>query len=345
MRKEYQFLDVTKLVLSLMVVAIHINPLSMDLGNLRFPVTRTAVPIFFMISSYLLFEKIGEIGDPKAKRLALWKFVKRNLQLYFTWFCLLFPIMAYARGYFDGGILVFLSRMLIMIPFGSTFIASWYIMALVLGVPLVYLISRYLGNTAAVIVGVVCYGVCCLASNYGNLFSETSWIIVLREWYPTDIYNSFPVAVLWLAIGKWMADHRCLVQKKSPVFTGGGACVCLLGLYMEHLLIQKINCCYENDCYFMLVPTCVLLFATALNVKTRVPLAKNLRQLSTVLYCCHGALAIVFGWLLRGIGVDTGAFPGATAFYLIVVFVCVLVSLLISTLRRFRFFSWLQYLV
>lgn len=328
-----------------MVVAIHVNPFGARWGGLRFPITRIAVPLFFLISGYLLFEKLNGIGDNRAKNGALWQFVKRNLQLYCAWFCLLFPITAYNRGYFEGTVGAFFSKIFVQFFLGSTFTASWYIMALIIGALLVYWIARHFGNGVALFLGGATYIVCCLASNYGNLFAGTWMPVILWDWYPTAVYNSFPVALVWLAVGKWMADHRDWVQKKPPVFTGVVACVSAVGLLAEHAFIQGLGSAVENDCYFMLVPTCVCLFMTVLGSKAKISDTKWMRKLSTVTYCLHSALAFVLGWFLRYVGLDTQQLFGAMVLYLVVLAGCVAATWVIDTLRRFRHLSFLRFLM
>ena len=58
-RKNYDIFDLTKFILSLFIVAIH-NSIIPDILS---PCARIAVPLFFMISSYLFFERKSKIID------------------------------------------------------------------------------------------------------------------------------------------------------------------------------------------------------------------------------------------------------------------------------------------
>ena len=58
MTKTYGSLDVAKFVLSVVIIFLHINPLGEQYGYLAYPLVRIAVPLFFMISAFLLFTKI-----------------------------------------------------------------------------------------------------------------------------------------------------------------------------------------------------------------------------------------------------------------------------------------------
>ena len=86
--------DIFKLILAFMVFGIHTYLLP---EHLR-PVLRTAVPLFFMLSSFFYFSK------PDA---CSWKSVKhysvRILKLYLFWFVFLLIPTLYFRSWFESG--------------------------------------------------------------------------------------------------------------------------------------------------------------------------------------------------------------------------------------------------
>ena len=188
-------IDLSKYILSLMVVAIHVAPARGFWYELMIPVLRLAVPLFFMISGYLLFVRMKELDHDKQNE-ALMKYLFRILKLYLAWLILLFPVTVWNRKYFsEAG----LKKILKGFVFGSTFPASWYLMALIIGTALVYIGSRYMGNCVVFIVGTVLYIICCLLSNYGNFCGS---LRVINGIYPTAFFNSFPVAIIWISLGK-----------------------------------------------------------------------------------------------------------------------------------------------
>ena len=82
-RKEIEILDVAKFVMSIMVVGIH------TLGKYGvYPLFRIAVPLFFMISSYLFFSDTDKCGNA----ICLKKFCQSNIKLYTFWFIALMPV-------------------------------------------------------------------------------------------------------------------------------------------------------------------------------------------------------------------------------------------------------------
>ena len=74
------------------------------------PWLRLAVPLFFLISAYLLAEKLKE--TPKEDHWKVtWKYIKRNLYLYLFWMLVLLPIIVYLRlDWWDGNVGMFIWR-------------------------------------------------------------------------------------------------------------------------------------------------------------------------------------------------------------------------------------------
>lgn len=72
--------DLLKFVLAIMVVMLHTNVLPSAMR----PVLTTAVPLFFLMSSYFFFLKVESLED-FDKPLALKKYVLRNAKLFAFW--------------------------------------------------------------------------------------------------------------------------------------------------------------------------------------------------------------------------------------------------------------------
>ena len=135
--------DVVKFILSLLVLAIHSTLYPMVL----YPWLRIAVPLFFIMSSYFLFSKLRDTSEDKQKTI-LKKFTIRNLQLYLCWCIILLPITIYIRKttWFSHDLSENISTILKSILFGSTFVASWFITATVIGSLIIYFLSKTLKN-------------------------------------------------------------------------------------------------------------------------------------------------------------------------------------------------------
>ena len=63
--KNYDILDLTKLILSIMIVAIHTSLLP----TVLYPWLRLAVPLFFIISSFFLFNKVNNSTQDESGKI------------------------------------------------------------------------------------------------------------------------------------------------------------------------------------------------------------------------------------------------------------------------------------
>jgi hypothetical protein len=228
---------------------------------------------------------------------------------------------------------------------GTTFIASWYIMALIIGLAIIYALSRFLGNRGLLIFGMVTYILCVLMTNYGNLPMVRTYIMypvwnLPMQWVP---YNSFPVSFLWLSLGKYFADHPKAFYT-GKMSTQLLAVVVAFGLlYAEQLVIIHLHSDFRSDCYFMLVPVCCLLFGLVNNLKLKVKGAKNLRAFSTVTFCLHATLAKFIVGLLVEQGLMQWSFRYSILKWAVTVVLCGFVTWGILRLQKVRGFGWLMY--
>lgn len=135
-------LDILKCVLAIAIVAIH----TQLYPHILYPWLRLAVPLFFVISSFLLFEKINEAIDYENKKQILFKYLRRNAILYLFYFIILLPYTFYIRNYFEDGIVLGILRLVKSILFASSFSASWYIQATIAGTCIIFYASQKLSN-------------------------------------------------------------------------------------------------------------------------------------------------------------------------------------------------------
>lgn len=157
-------IDLVKLVLAVMVVAIHTLPfLNTRMSLVVWPWARVAVPLFFVISSYFYFSK--NIDCPTN---GIPKLLKRIGRLYVFWFLLYFPFLT--AGQLNCWVVYSGMPLLVDLFLGGTFGASWYLMALLLSILVLSLLPRSFGA----IIGMMCYLICCYSSSYYSVFRAVS---------------------------------------------------------------------------------------------------------------------------------------------------------------------------
>lgn len=304
-RSQYDSLDIVKFLLSIVIVSIHVNPFG-DLGFIRWPIARAAVPLFFLIGGFLFFKKIGTIkGNLEEvnvrERHAVVHFVKRNLQLYCFWLVVFFPYLLVSREWLSNGPVKGTLGFFQSLFLGDTFIASWYIMASVIATILVWLLSKRFSSCVLLIVFSIIYIWCCLVSNYSPVIEglpllehgKYLWMRLLGA-----PYNNFFVALIWVLLAKIIADsylnkdaYNSFALRASKHCLLIVAAISFTLLLCEQIIIYSFGDPSANDCYLMLPFFCVPIFILVLRWNVRCKYARLFRASSTLTYCLHGTLA------------------------------------------------------
>lgn len=120
--------------MALLIVAVHseaVNeiPIVYEVTN---PIIMSAVPMFFVISAFLLFRKIRQSQlSGQQERGILLHFTWRLFLLYSFWMVVQFPLVIHTRHYLSMSFLEFIYNFLLDIAFRSTFHGAWFFSALV----------------------------------------------------------------------------------------------------------------------------------------------------------------------------------------------------------------------
>ena len=334
--------DILKLVLAILIVGIH----SSKSGMILRPVLRLAVPLFFIISSYLFFFKQSALTTQREQFWGLKKYAKRILLLYLFWLVLLLPFTIYYREwYVDFGVnkLITIARSLF---FGSTFIASWYLMASLIGVTIVWLLSRLkVKNSWIIVIGAATYALCCMVSNYYSLLSSCPRFIAAYNGY-IDIFtlpfNSFPCSILFVGIGKILADRQFATSNRR---IWGLFLLSMILLYVEFFITQHYCKVFYDDCFLLLPVTCTCIFmligqSRPCKIKLN---TKKLRSYSTIIYCCHGTILSWMHLRMKDMGIVEPNTIVAIALFVLAIALPIVICELFMTLEHCRHLGWLRY--
>lgn len=325
--------DVLKICLSIMIVVIH----TVDYGVFS-PILRCAVPFFFMISAALFWSKVQQQDNYEQKKLYLSKFVARNLKLYLFWFIVLAPITFSIKNYFADGIFVGVINLIRSFLFSSTFRGSWFIMSLILGTTIIFYLSKRFSNVVLLVVSVVFYLFCVLTSNYDKLLQHNSVLNDLISSYIlifSSPFNSFPVSLVWVVISKIIVEKIFYIKNSTLVLM---SIISAVLLAFEYIIINKFNLSSNDDCYFMLLPLCVCLYMLFCRLDIGLPEMKNLRKISTIIYCSHISISVVISYVLRHFWGTEGVW-----IFLLTTIVCISMSLIIIRMETYPCFKWLKY--
>lgn len=189
---------------------------------------------------------------------------------------------------------------------GSTFKASWFLMAALVSVIFVWIVSKRVHDKWLLLLGLLLYLLCCLTSNYYNLIRNEEILDFYHKYRSVFLipFNSFPVAMLFVVYGKVLAERSIYIPQRFLLLL---VLVSFSLLYIEYYIIwhyDLINC--DDDSFLSLIP--LSLFSFMLVGQSRWTLdadTKRIRKASTVMYCCHLTYAFIVNHFLERCNIES----------------------------------------
>lgn len=308
-RRNFDAIDICKLIAALFVVGIHSHPLESvsDFANFFIfgTVSRFAVPFFFASSAFFFFR--GGVDGKKLKH-----YEKRMLILYAIWFAIMFP-MTFSRKYLgfftDFSFPVAIMKVLRGMLFASSFRGSWYLSGSMFCAAVIYFLSKKLTTKQIIGIGAVFYTFCVLCSTYGGLID----FIGLGDAYDTFLfyfphpYTSIITGLLYFAIGKYFAEHEQEMVNSDPKKYGMLSLITLFGMFAEALTARALGLVVSSDCFFMLIPNLYCLMRLVLCVQVHLKDTRRLKAIrasGVIVFFFHFAVLWVFQLMEQFLGLQ-----------------------------------------
>lgn len=337
-RTNKDIADLLKFVMSLLVVATHTELLS---GGL-YPLTRLAVPVFFMLSSYFFSLKEISLALKSEKLNYLKAWTKRILIMYGFWFVVLSPLTFYIRQYHKLGVLGGAAEIVKDFLLSSTFQGSWFLAALVIGNAVVFALSKKCKGYLIAVVSVLCFLLALLSSNYHFIVESSEGL--------KSAYNSFVsvfslpcrnffVSFIYIFLGRILA--RIDKVKIKPLIIFILSALSIVFLYLEAKLIDMLSVTvYDNDCLITILPCAFLLCLLALKSGARIKFAKTMRNISIFIYCVHMPVYMVIGKLFKIFQISD--YQNILVFALTAL-ISVFVGVVVLRFEKIKAFAFLKY--
>lgn len=296
-RKSFDGADILKFIMSFLVVATHTEFLS---GAL-FPITRLAVPVFFVLSSYFFYTKANKLSK-KESVIYFKSWSAHLLKMYTFWFVLLLPLTVYIGNYHRLSFLSAIFKLLRSLLFSSTFQSSWFLSALLIGNAIVFFLSyKKVRNVFLVILGVCAFTLALISSNYTFLIRDSETLYNLYRSFK-DIFSlacrNFIVSIIYIVIGKILSETD--ITKLSVRLCSLLSFFSVLLLISESAALKHYEIkVYYDDCLLFLPLCTVFITSLALNSKIKFKHAHTLRKMSTIVYCLHMPVFMVVGKLMK----------------------------------------------
>lgn len=312
-RKQYQSIDLMKIICAFLIIDIHTSTL-LSLSNVAYTVCRhiidvVAVPLFFVAGGFLFFQKLNACKTNQEKNKAYRGYALRILQMYLIYTVVYLPFVIYSwvtSGDFNGMmVLSYLKRCI----FEGSFATLWFLPALLVAVTAVFLLSKVCSSRVIFGISIPFYLFALLGSSYYGLAIKLPVVGTLLNGYYSffdTIKNGLLFGFLFVAMGACFAAQKRTFRLR---WYSWAAVIVLWGIMgLEALLQWKMGWASKGvDTNLFLVPLAASLFCFVLGAQEKwgEKLARHnrlfvhLRKLSVLLFLCQRifiTLFTLFGW-------------------------------------------------
>lgn len=350
-RKQYRAIDIAKFVMAILVVAIHVRPFT---GQTAFVyddiIARIADPLFFQITAFLFFEKIfaqisGDLRQGMSWRM-LGHYMKRIMALYTAWFVIYAPVVLPRTWQECGNIRGMLLALLKKYWLSGYYGAMWFMTALLLAMPLVFILTKYLGSRLCLLLSapwflltVARMEYCSITDGWQVAGYFDSAIYGIFGWYGNGLTYGF----FFCALGMWIAYKRTLGgQKNDSRDFALPSLISFLLLIIESYVIRDKGLGQSSGAMFFLIPTSYFLLQWLLSVdifekmgeqsRKRLDCAcAHMRRLSILIFTIHYG---VMEGLQYMVGKYTAYVWNATVLYFVVLVVTIVLAELILLAQK-----------
>ena len=340
-KNNYDILDLFKFILSLFVVARHCAGTKEQI----FPWVDLAVPLFFIISSYLFFKKIRSAADDIECRKIFFKYLKRMTLYYLFWFVVFIPYnLHYHHEWFTGKIfenLKTIHELLLATP-----TPMWYVVSSIIVTTILYLLRKVNIFVLAPFVLII-YCFCYLWSFDIVYFPGNQAVIDFVHKYKRVLPSpnlSFPIALCWMFIGECFAVHDCSIKNKPSklfryylfVFVILSACL----LYKEHYFyLSKYQLMYGTKIMYLVLVPALFLLIKDIDIKLANP--KLLRAISATTYPAHYRLIVMYRDAFKSFITNENQLILIT--FIVVVATCNIIAITFSILEKNKYLRFLKW--
>lgn len=314
-------IDTLRFIMSLFVVAIHIEPFNQINYNLDLFVTRIlgriAVPLFLCITGYYILEKA--IQNKKNLK----KYTIKILKLYFLCILIYLPIDIYTGK----------SESLILkdILVNGTFYHLWYFPALLTGLWITFYLIKKLGQKS-LFVTIFLYIIGLFGDSYYGLIVNNS----VLSWFYQCLFNLFDytrngifLAPIFLNIG-YLVKIKHYSDKKTLIYMILFFCMmCIESFILHYFKIPR------HDSMYLFLPVFIyLLFKKIIKNKMQ---DRKLREVATSIYIIHPLIIIIVRFISHLVHLEKILIDNNLCLFMMVSLLSILSSLIILKIKNRHF--------
>lgn len=338
-KQQYYGLDVLKFILAILVAARHVIQVFFTADSrahilIGSWLSNLAVPSFFMISAFFLFQKV----DPnRPDRGVIGRYCYKVLRLYVIWSVLYLPIDFYNWYHGQSTLWENVRYYIQCFFFSSSIVQLWYLPAMAVGCLIVwFLYTKRMRLWQILLITGLLFAIGVIGDNwyfnqqlpprvYELLMDYCKVFITMRNGV---FYGSFYAAIgLLFAKTKW----------RLPVWAAAVGAVCFIGL-----MYQEVVKCSSTNMVFTAAPAVYCLFTAVISLRGNAHVIfERLRGMSEWVYLSHFYFFYFFSWTR-----PWNPFPMTNKWILAMILGAILVFAgLMVVLAERKPFRWLKRLI
>lgn len=301
-KRQYNSLDVVKLLLALLVAARHVIQLfypaesrwRLVIGSW---LSNLAVPGFFIMAGFLLFRKM-ENGRTKDDRKIIWTYCKRIFRMTLIWSLIYIPIDIYNWWYGKDRVAEWILVYIRYFFFDHPIMHLWFLPALITACGAVWWVWAAGGKIWQLLAAAgVLFLAGCVGDNwyFNQQLPEHIWkIYSIYFKYFITVRNGVFYGTLFVAMGLWFAKTR--VQIPFWAAAGGFA-------VSAALMYGEVKHCHNVNMVMTSAPAAFFMIAAALKApwqgRDGSPWYKRMREMSQWIYFSHVYFIYLFSWTAK----------------------------------------------
>lgn len=336
----YTGVDIFKVFAAMGVVAIHSGAIVFNTMG------RLGVPFFAIISSFFFFKKYLDLKK-NEKETYLISYLKRIFYLYLVWQIIYLPLaIKRIEDYKKNGSFLtinwgkFIWRFIFPgygYTFSGKFIAgtngwgvSWYLIGLLMGLPLFCLAIKYIRNNY--IIGMIC------------VVLEVAYICSSGYHFATNFFMwgilTFLRLFIYLFIGYIISQNIYRVNQSSLTVVVIFSFVLIILFLFENFIVYKFSDNIASEELITTVPTSTVITVLALKINPEWRWTRFARNYSTFLYTSQ----IIYLSIFHHLAIFTGIVNGYFALFATII-LSFITFLIYAFIRKKLKWHWLYYMV
>lgn len=326
--------DLGKLLMAILVVAIHTKPLI----NVEIPfvlrvyqnITQLAVPFFFVSTSYLFFIRKNDIYSSSCIE-GIYKRIYHFIRLYIIWEIIYLPCILYAYCHNEHNFVFNMADYARKFFFvGSNYYSNqlWFLLSMIYILIIFSIILKCkLGIKKILTFSVICYIIGTMINHYIAANTEFGLVNLFLRYF-TSLCNKSTVLIyfLYISLGMVIAKHHVVLSKSklAVCFCIGFLCEILLP---DHPLLITLVKPFEVIAVFQ--------FFMQLQLKDS-PVYIKFRESSIVLYYAHFWFIFLYEQIFHAKAAN------GTLLFTICLLCCTLLAVIAMHLRKHPRFRWIN---